>query len=88
MRPADGPRAQQIFAAILPRYVLSKLQLAMNEAFTSELAARILAMRAATKNADEMANELTLVRNKLRQTGITRELIEITPGAEASKSLL
>lgn len=82
------PSQQQIFAAILPRYVLSKLQLAMNEAFTSELAARILAMRAATKNADEMANELTLVRNKLRQTGITRELIEITSGAEASKSLL
>jgi F-type H+-transporting ATPase subunit gamma len=82
------PSQQHIFSAILPRYCLSKLQLAMNEAFTSELAARILAMRAATKNADEMANDLTLVRNKLRQTGITRELIEITSGAEASKSLL
>ncbi len=81
------PNEQEIFGAILPRYCSSKLQLAMNEASTSELAARILAMRAATKNADEMANNLTLERNKLRQTGITRELIEITAGAEASKSL-
>lgn len=81
------PSEQEIFAAILPRYCLCKLQLALNESFTSELAARILAMRAATKNADEMANELTLVRNKLRQTGITRELIEITSGAQASQSL-
>ena len=81
------PNEQEIFEAILPRYVSCKLQLAMYESFTSELAARILAMRAATKNADEMANELTLVRNKLRQTGITRELIEITSGAQASQSL-
>lgn len=81
------PNEQQIFGAILPHYCSSKLQLVMNEASTSELAARILAMRAATKNADEMANDLTLERNKLRQSGITRELIEITAGADASKSL-
>lgn len=82
------PNEQEIFAEILPRYCLCKLQLALYESFTSELAARIIAMRAATKNADEMAEELTLVRNKLRQTGITRELIEITSGAQASQSLL
>src|SRR5262249_39169207 len=65
------PNVQQVFSAILPRYCLSKLQLALYEANTSELAARILAMRAATKNANEMVTDLTLERNKLRQTGIT-----------------
>lgn len=82
------PNEQEVIAEILPRYCLCKLQLALYESFTSELAARIIAMRAATKNADEMVEELTLVRNKLRQTGITRELIEITSGAQASQSLL
>jgi F-type H+-transporting ATPase subunit gamma len=81
------PTEQEIFAEILPRYCISKLQLVLNEAFTSELAARILAMRAATKNADEMIEDLTLIRNKVRQTGITRELIEITSGAEHLKAL-
>lgn len=82
------PSEQEIFASILPRYCLSKLQLALFESLTSELAARIMAMRGATKNAEELAYSLTLERNKLRQAGITRELLEITSGAEASKSLL
>jgi F-type H+-transporting ATPase subunit gamma len=81
------PSEQEIFAALLPRYCSSKLRLAVYESITSELAARIVAMRAATKNANEIVNELTLERNKLRQASITRELIEVTSGAEASKSL-
>ncbi|MBS0634368.1 MAG: ATP synthase F1 subunit gamma [Verrucomicrobia bacterium] len=81
------PSEQQIFNSILPRYCSSKLQLALFESLTSELAARIMAMRGATKNAEELAYTLTLERNKLRQAGITRELLEITSGAEASKSL-
>ena len=42
-------------------------------------------MRAATKNAEEVIDELTLVRNKLRQSGITTELLEIITSAEAMK---
>lgn len=72
------PGASEILAEILPRYCTTKVQLALNEAYASELAARIFSMRAATKNADEMIVNLTLVRNKIRQSSITRELIEIT----------
>lgn len=75
------PNEQAIFEEILPRYCVAKLQLALNEAFTSELAARIVAMRGATKNAEDMIENLTLVRNKVRQASITNELIEITSGA-------
>lgn len=77
------PDASEIFAEILPRYCISKVQTALHEAYASELAARIFSMRAATKNAEEMIEKLTLVRNKLRQSSITRELIELTSGAES-----
>lgn len=71
-----------IFAEILPRYCTMKIQSALNDAYTSELAARISSMRAATKNAEEMIEKLTIIRNKVRQSGITKELIEIISGAE------
>lgn len=76
------PNPEEIFAEILPRYCVTKIQSALNEAYASELAARIFSMRAATKNAEEMIEKLRLTRNKIRQIGITRELIEITSGAE------
>lgn len=76
------PNEQDIFSGIIPLYCTAKVQLVLNEAFTSELAARILAMRSATKNAEELIETLTLVRNKVRQTSITRELIEITSGGD------
>ncbi len=76
------PDAATVFAEILPRYCITKIQAALNDAYASELAARIFSMRAATKNAEEMIEKLTLIRNKVRQSGITRELIEITSGAE------
>lgn len=78
------PNAAHIFQEILPRYLLTKIQTALDEAYASELAARILSMRSATKNAEEMIEKLTLTRNKVRQTSITREMIEITSGAESS----
>lgn len=74
-----------MLAEILPRYCATKVQSALNEAYASELAARIFSMRAATKNAEEMIEELTLIRNKIRQTSITRELIEITSCVESLK---
>lgn len=77
------PSISAIFAEILPRYCITKIQTAFNDAYAAELAARIFSMRAATKNAEEMIEALTLARNKVRQSGITRELIEITSGAES-----
>ena len=77
------PDPLTIFAELLPLYCTIKLQSVLNDAYTAELAARIFSMRAATKNAKEMIEKLTLTRNKVRQAGITKELIEITSGAES-----
>lgn len=77
------PDPHKILAEILPYYCTMKIQSALNDAYTSELAARISSMRSATKNAEEMIEKLTLTRNKVRQAGITKELIEITSGAES-----
>lgn len=79
------PDVNTIFSSILPRHSVTKVQAALNEAYASELGARIFSMRAATKNAEEMIEKLTLVRNKLRQASITKELIEITSCVEALK---
>lgn len=77
------PDPLTLLAEILPLYCIMNMQSTLNDAYTSELAARISSMRAATKNAKEMIEKLTLIRNKVRQSGITRELIEITSGAES-----
>lgn len=77
------PDKQSLLEALLPMYSITKIQGALNNAYASELAARVASMRAATKNAEEMIEKLVLVRNKVRQAGITRELIEITSGAES-----
>ncbi len=79
------PAPQEIYGALLLRYCLTKVQTTLNEAYASELAARIFAMKAATTNADDMIEKLTLVRNKVRQAGITKEMLEITSGAEGLK---
>lgn len=79
------PNPAEIYAEILPRYLITKIQSALDDAYASELAARILSMRSATKNAEEMIERLTLVRNKVRQSGITKEMLEITSGAEGLK---
>ena len=56
---------------------------AMLESIAAEHAARMTAMDAATRNAGEMIDQLTLYMNKMRQATITRELIEVVSGAEA-----
>ncbi len=55
------------------------------EAFTSEHSARMLAMKTATDNADDLTKQLTLARNKARQFAITKEVLEIAASAEALK---
>ncbi|KIC71753.1 MULTISPECIES: ATP synthase F1 subunit gamma [Candidatus Protochlamydia] len=79
------PNPKQIYGAILFNYCMTKFQSILNESYASELAARIFAMKAATSNADDMIEKLTLVRNKVRQAGITKEMLEITSGAEGLK---
>ena len=79
------PSADEIFANLVPRYCLTKILTALLESFASEFGSRMIAMSNATKNAGEMIDHLTLVRNKARQAAITSELLDIVGGAEALK---
>ena len=73
----------ELFAALLPRYVAVQLYRAMLESEAAEHAARMTAMDAATNNAGDMIDSLTLDLNRVRQAKITREIIEIVSGAAA-----
>jgi len=79
------PSPETIFDDLLPRYVRTRVLAAMGESLASEQAARLVSMSAATKNAGEMIQSLTLIRNKLRQAAITKEISELVGGAEAQK---
>ncbi len=79
------PSPEQIFAGLMPRYALTKMITALADSFASEHGTRMIAMGAATKNAGEMIDTLTLQYNKARQAAITKELLEIVSGAEALK---
>jgi len=79
------PSTEDILSEILPRYCLTRIQTAFYESNASELASRIIAMQAASKNSEEMIEKLTLIRNKARQAEITREMIEISAGAKGSQ---
>ena len=75
----------QLLGTLLPRYVEVALFQAMLESAASEHAARMTAMEAATKNAGEMIDKLTLYMNRVRQASITKEIIEVVSGAAASE---
>lgn len=77
------PSAQEVFDALLPRFLASRIYITMAEAAASEHSARMVAMNNATKNCKEMANTLTLKMNNARQASITKELLEIVSGANA-----
>lgn len=79
------PSVKELFDSLLPFYFKNAFNTLLRETFAAELAARVASMRAATKNAEEVIEKLTLVRNKLRQSGITTELLEIITSAEAMK---
>jgi F-type H+-transporting ATPase subunit gamma len=79
------PSPDKIFSDLMPRYALTKMITALAGSFASEHSARMIAMGAATKNAGEMIDTLTLQYNKARQAAITKELLEIVSGAEALK---
>jgi len=77
------PTREAVLAELLPRYVERHVYEAILEAIASEQSARMVAMRNATDNANEMTRDLTLVYNKARQEAITSELLDITGGVEA-----
>jgi F-type H+-transporting ATPase subunit gamma len=77
------PSPEAVLSRLLPHYVAVDLYRAVLEANASEQSARMIAMRSATDNANELMGDLTLVYNKTRQATITREMIEIASGAEA-----
>lgn len=80
------PAPAEIFAQLIPRYVEVRFYRLLMEAMASEHAARMAAMRAATDNAQELIEHLTLTFNKARQASITKELLDIVGGAEALRS--
>jgi F-type H+-transporting ATPase subunit gamma len=77
------PEAEEVLSQLLPRYVEAQIYAAVLDNLASFYAAQMVAMRNATDNAGELINDLTLLRNKVRQATITKELMEIVGGAEA-----
>jgi F-type H+-transporting ATPase subunit gamma len=77
------PDAQSVLSALMPRYVEVEVYRTVLEMAASEQSARMVAMRNATDAAQELIEELTLLRNKVRQEQITKELLDITGGVEA-----
>jgi F-type H+-transporting ATPase subunit gamma len=74
---------QELLKALLPRYVEMEIYRAMLESVSAYHAARMTAMDAASKNAGDVIQDLTLNLNRVRQASITREIIEIVGGAAA-----
>ncbi|MGC8705777.1 MAG: ATP synthase F1 subunit gamma [Desulfurella sp.] len=79
------PSKEIVLEEMLLKYVYMSLYDSFLESLAGEYAARMLAMEAATKNAQDMIKKLTLFYNKARQAAITKELIEITTSIEAMK---
>lgn len=76
------PNAEIVFDTIVPEYLAGLVYGAVCESTASELAARRMAMDAATSNAEEMIEKLNLYYNRARQASITQEITEIVAGAE------
>ncbi len=74
---------EELFRALLPKYVAIQIFRALLESVAAEHAARMTAMDSATSNATDMIDSLTLAMNRARQAKITKEIIEIVSGAAA-----
>jgi F-type H+-transporting ATPase subunit gamma len=77
------PGRQELLAQLLPRHIKAQIYRILLESQAAELAARMNAMDAASKNAKEMREALNLEANRTRQAAITKELAELIGGAEA-----
>ena len=78
------PSPAEMLETLLPFHVAVQVNRALLESSAAEHAARMTAMDAATRNAKDMVDRLTLYMNKVRQAAITREIIEIVAGAQAT----
>ncbi len=74
---------EELLGTLLPRYIKIQIFRALLESVAAEHAARMAAMEAASTNASDMIDKLTLYMNRVRQASITREIIEIVSGAAA-----
>jgi F-type H+-transporting ATPase subunit gamma len=79
------PSPEELMQKLLPKYLQNQIYLGFVEAAASEHGSRMVSMRNATDNADEMIRTLTLTYNKTRQASITRELLEVVAGADATE---
>lgn len=80
------PNPEEILQIMVPLYISNRVYQALLEASASELAARMSAMSAASSNAADVIQKLTIDYNKARQAAITQELLEVVTGANALKS--
>ncbi len=78
------PDPARVLDQLMPRYVATRLFQAVLELTASEHSSRMVAMRNATDNAQDLIDDLTLTYNKVRQSNITREMIEIATGASST----
>jgi F-type H+-transporting ATPase subunit gamma len=79
------PTRAAIFERLLPKYIEIQIYRALLESSAAEEASRMTAMENATKNCSEMITKVTLLANKVRQAGITKDLMDIVGGVEALK---
>ena len=77
------PSKDEIVATLVPKYFNIQIWQFLLESFSSEQAARMIAMENATENAKDLISKLNLEFNKARQSAITTEMLEIVGGAEA-----
>jgi len=80
------PKMEEIIFELIPQFIRTKIYFALAESQTSEHAARMASMEAATNNCGDLITYLTLVYNKTRQQSITNEMMDIVGGAEALQS--
>jgi F-type H+-transporting ATPase subunit gamma len=80
---AFEPEVEQLLAALLPKYLQTRIYAALVDAAASESASRRRAMKSATDNADELITAYTRKMNSARQAAITQEISEIVGGANA-----
>jgi F-type H+-transporting ATPase subunit gamma len=77
------PSPARVLEQLVPRYIATRIFQAILESKASEESSRMIAMKNATDNAEDLIEDLTLTYNKIRQANITREMIEIASGAQA-----
>jgi F-type H+-transporting ATPase subunit gamma len=83
LAPIFEPSADELVKSMLPQYIVARIFQLLLSSAVSEHSARLMAMTAATDNAEEMIGDLTRLINRARQAAITEELLDIAAGADA-----